>query len=173
MDQGLGSILNQFDPRMAALMGWVVFTCKIVVDWIKSAVSMPKWGPPVSAFITSLVLIILLMLALGIGLTGQLAAQATIMALISAALSIASTALQARTNPATDTVTANAIARETTERVVTQTPTATDIALETVKLIREQMAGPVTDEEASDIYERGRIARTTRSGLREVSGNGG
>lgn len=98
----LGSITSQFDPRLAALLGWVVLVTKIGVDWLKTATTLPKWGPPAAAFVTGVVLFVLLMVALGIGFSAQLVAQAIILALISTAMAIGATVLQARTKPTTD-----------------------------------------------------------------------
>ena len=110
--QDISSITNAFDPRLAALLGWCVIAAKVGVDWIKTATTLPKWGPPSICFGAMVVLILLLMLALAIPITPQLAAQAIIMAIIGTVMAIGSTALQARTTLSTDTTTAMAIVDE-------------------------------------------------------------
>lgn len=109
-DPSVISIASQFDPRLAALLGWVVVLVKVLVDWLKTAATLPKWAPPGLAFVAAWMLIIVLMLALDIPLSAQLVAQAILCALIAAVLAIGQTALQARTKP--NDVTVAAVADE-------------------------------------------------------------
>jgi hypothetical protein len=102
MDPTLGGIVNQFDPRLVPLLGWVVYAVKVLTDWVKTATTLPKWAPPAIAFGSAVVLLLLLMLAIGIGITGQLAAQAVMLAVIAAGLAIGATAMQARTKPSAE-----------------------------------------------------------------------
>ena len=97
----LVSITNQFDPRIAALLGWVTVLTKVAVDWLKTAMTLPRWAPPFLAFVAALVVLLLLMLAFGVPFSPQLGAQAVLSALISTVLAIGSTALQQRTRPTT------------------------------------------------------------------------
>lgn len=96
---GIAGITSQFDPRLAALLGWVTLVVKVLVDWLKTAVVLPRWAPPLAAFGSAAVLLPLLGIALGIEMTAQLAAQAVILALVATVLAIGTTALQARTLP--------------------------------------------------------------------------
>lgn len=99
MDPSIGDITRQFDPRIAALLGWVVVAIKVLIDWLKTVKELPVWAPPALAFIGALLVLTTLMVALGIPLTEQLLAQATLSALIATVLAIGQTALQARTKP--------------------------------------------------------------------------
>ncbi len=101
MDPNVSAIITQFDPRMAALLGWVVVIAKTSVDWLKTFKELPVWAPPLLAFLGACMVIVLLMLALGIPLTEQLLAQAILSALIATVLAIGQTALQSRTIPST------------------------------------------------------------------------
>jgi hypothetical protein len=109
-DPTIISITSQFDPRLAALLGWVVVLVKVLVDWLKTAAALPTWAPPGLAFAAAWVLIVVLMLALGIPLSAQLVAQAILCALIAAVLAIGQTALQSRTKA--NDITVAAIADE-------------------------------------------------------------
>lgn len=117
------SITQQFDPRLAALLGWVVVLVKVLVDWLKTAKTLPSWAPPGLAFGAAWVLLVVLMLALGIPLSAQLVAQAVLCALIAAVLAIGQTALQGRTKP--NDITVSAVADEL-ERRLKQTPAASE-----------------------------------------------
>ena len=105
----LVSITNQFDPRVAALLGWVTVLTKVAVDWLKTAFTLPRWAPPFLAFVAALVVLLLLMLAFGVPFSPQLGAQAVLSALISTVLAIGSTALQQRTRPTTPPETATVV----------------------------------------------------------------
>lgn len=109
-DPSIISITSQFDPRIAALLGWVVVIVKVLVDWLKTVATLPRWAPPGLAFAAAWVLIVVLMLALAIPLSAQLVAQALLCALIAAVLAIGQTALQGRTKP--NDVTVKAVADE-------------------------------------------------------------
>jgi hypothetical protein len=99
VDPSLTSITSQFDPRLAALLAWVVLVVKLLVDWIKTATVLPPWAPPALAFLSAAILIPLLAVAIGIGMTPQLVAQAVVLALIATVLAIGVTAVQQRTLP--------------------------------------------------------------------------
>jgi hypothetical protein len=116
MDPSLTGITSQFDPRLAALLGWVVIVVKLLVDWIKTAATLPKWGPPALAFVFAAILIPILAIALGIDMTARLGAQAVILALIAAVLAIGSTALQGRTIPSDPSTLAQEAADEVERR---------------------------------------------------------
>lgn len=100
MDPTLISITTQFDPRIVALLAWVVLIAKVAVDWVKTTASLPRWAPPASSFGLSVVLLLLLMVALEIPLAARLVAQAVLCALVATLLAIGTTALQSRTRPA-------------------------------------------------------------------------
>lgn len=106
MDPTVGSITTQFDPRMAALLGWVVVMVKVLIDWIKTTTTLPTWAPPALAVVSAFCVLFLLMLALGIPLSPQLIAQAALSALVATVLAIGQTALQARTKPSDTMVSA-------------------------------------------------------------------
>jgi hypothetical protein len=103
MDPGIGSVVTQFDPRIAALLGWVVVAVKVLVDWLKTVKTMPAWAPPALAFLGACGVLVILMLALDIPLTPQLLAQGALSALVATVLAIGQTALQARTKPSEPT----------------------------------------------------------------------
>ena len=142
---GISDITKLFDPRLAALLGWIVVASKVGVDWIKTVTTLPKWAPPAICFVMTAALMLLVMVALGIPITPQLAAQGIIMAIIGTVLAIGSTALQARTNPSTDTTTATAIVDEIEGRlraepapqITLTSPTARSLSEETRRAVRE------------------------------------
>jgi hypothetical protein len=143
----ISSIVSQFDPRLAAVLGWIILMSKMGIDWLRTAATLPKWAPPAICFGSTTVLILLVMLALGIPATMQLVAQGVLLAIIGTAIAIGSTALQSRTNPSTDTTTATAIVDEIQER------------------IREQETIGVQDAPHENIVrgmERARMGQTTR-----------
>ena len=109
MDPTIISITSGFDPRMAAVLGWVVVMVKVLVDWIKTAATLPKWAPPALAFGAAFCVIFLLMLALGVPISVQIGAQSVLAALIATVLAVGQTALQERTKPSPDSTPAVAM----------------------------------------------------------------
>ena len=69
---------------------------KIVVDLSRTAFDLPKWGPPVAAFVLSLVVVFALYIALGIKITQPVAATCILGAMATAGLSIGMTEVQRR-----------------------------------------------------------------------------
>lgn len=137
----LTDILKLIDPRLAVWLPWVALVSKIGVDWIKSAIVLPKWGVPASCLGIALALTMLLMLAGGIGMTGQLVAQGIIMAMIATIVAIGMSSLQARTMPSKETsaIEAKAVDRIATVAATTQDAMAAKIADEIVAKVRQSM----------------------------------
>lgn len=66
---------------------------KAVVDLVRMAVDMPRWGPPLVAFVVSIGAGFLLMLANGIAITAQTGATAVLAGILAAGGAVAVTAV--------------------------------------------------------------------------------
>lgn len=138
MDPQIGSVISQFDPRIAALLGWVVVVTKTSIDWLKTFKELPVWAPPALACVGAMLVLVLLMSALGIPLTEQLLAQAALSSLIATILAIGQTALQARTKPG---------APQPIEGVLVEgpaIPTVGEVADELERRMKQEQADPET-----------------------------
>lgn len=159
MDPSISGIVLQFDPRLAAIFGWLILMAKFGVDWLKTAATLPKWGPPAACFGAVLLLAILAMLALDIPITVKLSAQAIIMSIIGTAIAIASTVLQARTNPSVDTMTAAAIVDDIQRRI--QAADALGVTHVTTQE-RVISGADVSDDDVARVIERANVPRNPR-----------
>lgn len=146
MSPDVGAIVTQFDPRIAALLGWVVVVTKTAIDWLKTFKELPVWAPPALAFLGALLALTTLMVALGIPLTEQLLAQAALSALVATVLAVGQTALQSRTKPGTP---------QPTEGVLLEGPTV-PTAEEVADIIERRLKETPPTDRVTDVPARRR-----------------